>query len=401
MQQSVNAWWSSRQRLLTFITALGISTLGGCSLFESDDQPLEPELEVASLESFDQAFKIDDRWSRNVGQGSGEDGDLNLTLALNENDGIIYAADYKGRVTAVSMSEGQRVWQRKLKQPITGAVGYAANKVLVGTRDGDVIALDAVNGQPSWTAAMTSEVLAAPAGAGNRVVVHTLDGKIYGLNGQSGVREWVFDRVSPVLSLRGSSRPVVDDDTLVAGFANGKVASFSLFEGRLQWERQIAVARGRTELERVVDIDATPVLLNDRVYIASYQGTVACLDRRTGRTLWQNDASVYAGLAVDTNLAVITTDLGHVVAYDARTGLESWRQTGLQRRGVTAPVLYKEYVVVADADGYVHVLSQLDGDFVARKRVDRDGIRSAPQVVEDDLLVFGIEGRIQRLYFRP
>jgi outer membrane protein assembly factor BamB len=104
---------------------------------------------------------------------------------------------------------------------------------------------------------------------------------------------------------------------------------------------------------------------------------VACFDRRNGALLWARDISSNSGLAMDARNLYVTDDKDAVIAYDKSGGRAGWRQDKLARRQVTAPLALGDWVVVADGEGYVHVLSAEDGSFVARAKVD-SGVRTAP-----------------------
>ncbi len=371
-----------------FIAGLAAAVLAGCG------SSSKTELPPAELEKFEAEVELDRVWKRNIGVGQGK---LYNTLvpAL---DGLrLYAADARGRVVAMDREDGSVAWQVKLKEPLAGAVGTGGGRVLVGTLDGKVIALDETDGSEVWRATVSSEVLAPPQSNGDVVVVQTQDDKLFALDISSGERRWLYESTQPVLTVRGHSTPVVSLRQVFAGLSSGRVVSVAAENGIPIWEQQIAQPKGRSELERMVDIDGE-LLLDDRtLYAASFQGNLAALDAESGTQRWQHRASSHAGPAVGFGSVYLSHADGVVEAVDQNRGSTLWRNEDLQRRRLTGPVAFSSYVAVADFEGYVHLLAQTDGRLVGRIRVDRKGVRVAPIVVGDTLFVFGNSGDLVAL----
>ena len=364
------------------ILGLSAAVMVGCS---SSKKGLPP----AELEKFNAEVELDRIWKRNVGVGQG---DLynNLTPAL---DGLtLYAADAKGRVVALERETGKEKWEVKLKEPLSGAVGAGGGLVLVGTLDGQVITLDEADGSEKWRAQVSSEVLAAPQTNGDVVVVQTQDDKLVALDISNGERRWIYESTLPVLTVRGHSEPLVDVRQVFAGLASGKVVALSAETGIPMWEQRVAQPTGRSELERMVDIDGRLLLDDQTLYVVSYQGNVAALDAQSGRPLWQHAASSYVGPGAGFGSVYISEADGTVQALDAGSATELWSTEALARRQLTAPVAFSNFVAVGDFEGYLHLLGQTDGRMAGRVRVDGDGLRAAPLTVGDLLFVYGNSG---------
>ena len=364
------------------ILGLSAAVMVGCSSSKK-------ELPPAELEKFNAEVELDRIWKRNVGVGQG---DLynNLTPAL---DGLtLYAADAKGRVVALERETGKEKWEVKLKEPLSGAVGAGGGLVLVGTLDGQVITLDEADGSEKWRAQVSSEVLAAPQTNGDVVVVQTQDDKLVGLDISNGERRWIYESTLPVLTVRGHSEPVVDVRQVFAGLASGKVVALSAETGIPMWEQRVAQPTGRSELERMVDIDGRLLLDDQTLYVVSYQGNVAALDAQSGRPLWQHAASSYVGPGAGFGSVYISEADGTVQALDACSATELWSTEALARSQLTAPVAFSNFVAVGDFEGYLHLLGQTDGRMAGRVRVDGDGLRAAPLTVGDLLFVYGNSG---------
>jgi len=332
-------------RLGAYSVALAIGLLSGCgtvSNFFAGTDNADPPAPLSAVEA---SVAVQTAWSTRVGQGADKEY-LKLVPALA--DGRVFAADRKGRVSAYDASTGQSLWTAETKAPISGGPGTGEGLVLVGTSEAEVLALNKDTGELVWRAALTSEVLSAPRADQGIVVVRTVDGKLFGLDAKEGKRIWVYEQSVPVLTLRGTSAPLVWKDKVIAGFSNSKLAAVSLNEGKLLWETAVAEPHGRTELERLVDISGEPLLADGIVYVASFQGRIAAIEADSGKLLWARDMSSYSGLAVDEFGLYVTDDQSHVLALDRKDGRTLWKQDKLHARSVTAPAVYGNYVVVGD-----------------------------------------------------
>lgn len=355
------------------------------------------ELPPAELTKFTEEVVLKKQWSRSIGDGQGES--FNMLVPAIENDRI-YAADVTGVVMALDRMNGDVIWKKDLDLPVSGAVGVGYGLVMLGTLKGELIAMDASTGEEKWRARVTSEVLAPPATNGDVVVVQTQDDRVIGLDASTGDRRWIYESTPAVLTLRGTGAPIVTNRLAVAGLSTGKVVALDTQNGVPVWEQRVAVPQGRSELDRVVDIDGGLLLSGGVLYVASYQGRVAGLELESGRVLWQRDASSYAGVAQGFGNVYVSLASGTVEGIDERSSSALWSNDSLARRQLSAPEVFSSYVAVGDLEGYLHLLSQVDGRFVGRERIDSDGLRARPLVVGDMIYVFGNSGKLEALTIR-
>ena len=371
-----------------------VALLPGCgaitdSLWGDEDTP-----EPAKLEEFQPATEIETLWSRRVASGGGGQ---RLMLRPVVAEGSVFAAGHDGDVAAYDPFSGERHWEVDTGVSISGGPGAGSGLVVVGSGGGDVVAMNGANGAVAWRARVSSEVLSAPAVGERIVVVRTVDGKLYGLDAANGERSWVYDRTVPVLTLRGTSAPVIAGDRVIAGFDSGHLVAVSLADGELLWESHIAAPTGRTELERLADIDADPIVSDGVVYVATFQGRFAAVDLGTGQPLWRRDLSSHAGIGLGRRLVYVTDDRSHVWAFDRDSGSSLWRQDGLELRQVTGPVEFGDYVVVADFEGHVHWLGIEDGRFAARIRAAGGAVLAPPVTTDTAVYILGETGTLAAL----
>lgn len=351
----------------------------------------------APLSELEPAFEVRQAWSADVGAAT-ED---YLGLVPRAIEGVVYVAGAGGRVSALEADSGRSRWEVNLETRLGGGVGVGEDRVAVGTRDGRVIALARDTGRELWRASVSSEMLAPPAVAGGYVVAQSVDGRVYAFSAEDGERLWVYERSEPALSLRGMDAPVLVADAVLTGFASGRLVALALEGGGLLWEASVSEPRGRNEIERLVDVDVSPLVFQEAVYAATYQGKLAALNPRTGRVIWSREISTYTGLAADATHVYLTDETGRVLAFDRETGAVAWRQEALRGRRPNAPLVYEDFVVVADYEGYVHWLSREDGRLLARYRAARDAIRAPAVVEQDTLFVAAISGRLSALRVAP
>jgi outer membrane protein assembly factor BamB len=244
-------------------------------------------------------------------------------------------------------------------------------------------------------------VLSAPVSNGRQVVVQSIDGKVVSLNATNGKLMWRYDSNAPVLSIRGTASPVIGDDLTIAGFANGEMMAFQNLSGAPVWSAPVGIPKGRTELERLVDIDGQPLIRDEVVYSVSYQGKLAAIHLPTGREIWSKQQSSYRAVDIGFGNVYVSTAEDVVVAYNQTTRTEVWRQENLKFRQLTAPKAFGSTLVVADFEGYVHFLSQIDGRFLERVHIDSDGVR-APMLIDGDMLfIFSNSGDLAAYKIAP
>ncbi len=373
-------------RAILLVPALFL--LAGCGLFGSRDQ-VEPP---AELVTFTPSAEVQRHWSVSVGG----DGGRHLILDPWADGERVVASSANGRVVSIDAASGRALWSRNTGAALSSGPGLGSGVVVVGSRDAQVIALDPDSGDELWRTTVSSEVLAQPQAARGIVVVRTSDGKVHGLDAADGSRRWLHERSVPLLTLRGNSNPVIHGDGVLIGFDGGRLAALALNSGELLWELPVAEPSGRTELERMADINGTPVVADGAVHVTAHRGRtlIASLD---GRTLWARDIASRAGLAISRDRLFVSADDDSLWGLDRRNGATIWRQEALTRRQLTAPAVTSQFVLVGDSEGWVHVLSREDGNFVARHRIDSSGIAAAPVAVGETVYIISRSGTLAAL----
>jgi len=380
--------WLARCLLLTSFTVLvGCSTVKGW--FSDDDfDPREP----VELQKITEQVKLKSRWSRGVGDGQGEGlYKINPILAGDS----IYVASAEGRVASVDPESGRLRWKTDLDLALSGGVGHYGDSIFVGASEGLVMRLAADSGAEIWRATVSGEVLSAPQGDGRYVIAQTYDGKLMGFDYETGETRWTYTSDVPVLTLRGTGTPMILGDNAIAGFADGKVVAVNLRSGNVAWEARVAIPQGRSEIERIVDIDGSMALQGSELYVASYQGRLVAIDTRSGRRLWQRNVSSVSGVGVGFGNVYVADDDGTVSAFLRNGQGVRWQNIELGFRELSRPTPVNSYVAVVDFEGYLHLLSQVDGEIVGRTKVDSSGARADMIARGNRLFVYANDGALK------
>ncbi len=366
---------------------LAFLVLPACSYFGDTDNAIPP----TPLEDIQETVKIQKSWSKDVGGGTDEEY-LKLNPVYSEDR--IFVPDSDGQIYALNLESGKTLWRQDTDAYLTGGLDAGESLVLVGTGEAEVIALSSEDGQPVWRTRVSSEVLAAPRISKGIVVVRTIDGKTFALNATNGEKMWIYDQSVPALSLRGTSAPAINNELAIIGFDEGRLAAIEIQTGKLVWETRIALGSGRSELERMVDIDAEPVIDGGVIFVATFQGRLAALLVDTGSILWTREISSHTGLTVDGDNVYITDDESNVWALDRFTGNSVWKSEKLQAREATAPTAHGNMIVVGDQEGYLHWFDKYTGEIVARKRLSSSRIIAQPIVHADTVYIYATDGTL-------
>lgn len=371
--------------LFLILLLAGCQTVGGWfGRDKGDDGP-------APLVEFEPSMQVDRLWSANVGAGQSRS---RPNLRPFFHDGLVWTGDHRGRISAVDAESG-RV-SRRFDSNLNLSAGPAVydDVVLVGTFDGELVALDPATGNTRWTAQLSSEVLAYPVLHDGVAVARCIDGRIFGIDIADGSRLWIHDRSVPLLTLRGNSPLLTRAGQVYLGYDDGTVVALRVSDGSLLWEQRVSVPEGRSELERLADIDGPMAIVGTDLYAVTYRGRMASMALESGRILWVKDLASHSGLSLQ-RLQMASTDREDAVwLIDRRNGSTIWRDDRLARRQLTRPVFFDSYLVTVDGQGFMHWYDLDSGDFAARVRASRSGPSEAPLVIGNTLFLLDEDGSL-------
>ena len=385
---------TTRTLRLIALALLAPVALAGCGMLSWIGGEKDPTPPTELNKKMPQQVRVQTAWKTRIGKGTNE---RQLRLVPVVANGRLFAADPSGRVLSISPSDGRTLWERKTDFPFSGGPDVQGDTLVIGSTDGDLLALSTRDGAQKWRSQLGSEILSVPRIIGDLVVVHTTDDNVYGIELADGSERWRYGYPTPVLTLRGSSTPAVAGDGVIVGFSGGRLVYLDLEQGVPVWEVIVTPPRGRSELDRIADIDADPVVVGNIAYVATYNGDLAAVDTVAGSVLWRRELSAHAGLSAAQDALYITGSDDSLWAADPADGAGRWRQEGLLHRRLTAPALLGNYLVVGDIDGYVHFLSRRDGRLLGFERVAKDRIAHQPVVANGLAFVYANDGTLAAL----
>ncbi|MGY3568898.1 outer membrane protein assembly factor BamB [Vibrio paucivorans] len=373
------------------LSAATIGVLAGCA-GEEDTIIMAPVPQVQS------EFTPSQQWSASVGDGVGH---FFSKLTPEYAYGKVFAASRLGLVKALNPEMGKTEWEVDLEEEtsarLSGGITAAYGKVFIGSENGQLIALDAETGELEWRVDVDGEVLAAPVADSNFIMVNTSRGMLIALDQTSGEQKWTISTEVPNLTLRGDSTPATVSGGVFWGTANGRLAAAIVERGQLIWQQPVGMPQGATEIDRLVDVDASPVILGTTLYTVGINGQLIGLDLRSGKPIWKRTYSSATDLASDGSRLFVVTDKDHIAAVDARSGTELWSNDQLEHRLLTAPVIINGYVVVGDTEGYLYWIDRSSGEFVAQQLVDESGFAVGPVALPDGYVITTRNGDVKKL----
>ncbi len=363
------------------------AALAGCSWLSPRDDRYDP----VPLTEFTAERQAAIAWSVNVGRDAG------IGFAPAVTGEAVYAASADGNVVKIDLLSGAEQWRTRISQGLQAGVGSDGRTTAVVTPEGEVVAFDD-QGAERWRSRATSEVLVPPAVGDGLVVVRSGDYRVQAFDAATGERLWSVQRPGPSLSLRAANQMTIAGGFVFTGLPGGKLVAINTRTGAIQWEGTVAIPQGASELERVADVVGRPVIADDLLCAAAYQGRIACFDIVAGGDVaWARDLSASAGLSVDQSTAFVSDARGEVHAYLLSGGANIWRQDAMRYRRLSAPGTDGRVVAVGDYEGYVHFLAREDGRLLARVRAGNEAILAPVTGTPRGLVVQNSNGSVHLL----
>lgn len=370
--------------LFILCTLSSCSSLGALKFWEDDS-----EIELPSeLFDFQESVELDLKWTSSLGGGMS----LGRNVPFIYEDNIYYLSP-EGDLSVLALETGKKRWSKETGDMVSGAVTVGYKRIFYGTLKGELVALNLETGNEIWRSQITSEVLSPPVTDGNIVAAQTADGKISGFDIKTGKQKWFHQATIPKLTLRGTASPIIEIGYIFTGFANGKIAMIYPDSGAIRFEIPITINEGKSELERIVDIDGKSVVSNNILVSASYQGNISAIDLRKGRPAWQEKVSTTKDLAVARSRIAVVGEKDSIIGFGLSTGAILWEQNGLMLRSLSSPVSVRNNFILGDLEGFVHVIDSKNGFFVGRKKVSKNEI-SEIVVKGKNILILDSEGKL-------
>ena len=372
------------RQLFLLLPILAILLIASCA---------QNAVKLSPLPKYEKAAAVKLNWRVNLGRGSR----LQLRHQSPAEVGdVVYLCDWR-RLIALNLTNGKRLWRKKLGAPISGCLAHFGERIYLSDEDGIVYAINAENGDIIWQKQLDADSVTPPTANENVVLIQTVSEKLYALNANDGTQLWSYSAYNPGLTLFGSFHPIIIGNIAISGFADGSVVVFDWSSGNPVSFRQISVPQGQSDIERLVDIDATAIFDDGQLYMSSYGGTTLGLDLRSGTEIWRNDIGSFLTMAQDSERLFVVDKDNRIYAIKKSDGEIIWEREDYLYRGLTAPVLFDDYLAMGDRNGQLHVFASEDGSPVGRRKMGLKDIINFMVATSEGILLIDKEGFVNML----
>jgi outer membrane protein assembly factor BamB len=337
-----------------------IVLLAACGSPDNSEPP-------APLTDINNGLRFDQLWTMKTGAGISAGSYNRQPLLLGAE---IFTVDIDGLIKNVDAKSGKLKWDFETGiESITGLTGDD-DIIVASSRNGELNTYDRTDHDLNlrWSARLKGEIRSASVANADSLFIRTVDGRLSSISKADGSIQWTVSHLVPALSLTGNSAPILHNNLVIAGFDDGKLAAFDQSNGQVVWEIAVSQPAGRSEIERLVDVDGQFVISNGVIYVGSYQGRLAAIQAIDGEELWSRKFSSFNAMTIDDDAIYLSSDTSHIWSIDRRTGSALWKQDVLHARKISAPLLFEDKVIVGDLDGHVHWFNQSDGALIGRFR---------------------------------
>lgn len=385
----------------TLITCSALLLLSACSQQSTGGSQLlgnqkSTVVALKPLENVKNPIPTKKEWEVNTGSAMG---DNKVHPYINGNTVYVAGAE---TISTWDSSSGKLLWKKNIGETITAGVNGSlvgdSQQIVIGTIQGNAISLNAKTGAVNWIERLSSEVLSVSPSANNRIALRTIDGKLHGLSANTGELVWQQSQRTPALTHRGASVPVIVEGNVISGFDNGKLIAYRLDNGQPQWEVTLALPRGLTDLDKMIDVDGKINVLGNALFASSLNGNVSGINGSSGSPVWLKSFSTSTGVSGNQNGVYSSDNEGNIWKLNPQTGEPVWKLDDLKLREPMLPIPVKSgLAVTADKLGSIHWINTNTGKIVARTIGDKSGYSVEPIIINNSVFLIGKSGLLSKL----
>ncbi|MBF0358668.1 MAG: outer membrane protein assembly factor BamB [Magnetococcales bacterium] len=380
----------------SFVIILTALLFSGCS-YMPDWFWIDDEEEISGYKEPDpgRLVAIDEEWDRGIEGEPDEYMSHPRQIAVTEE--AVFVGTFEGLVVKVDKSRGKVIWESELDSSVSGGVATDGSRVFAGTVAGNMVALSRENGEKLWQSQVSTSVASAPLVVGGRVIFTTLNNRTYALDVNSGKLLWTHSSVPVALVVQGAATPTTNGRTVFVGYSTGEVFALNLREGKPLWGKNLSRLMGRSEIDRLHDVDGevvvgpsgmdTPI---PKVYVVNHQGSVMGIQSNGGVEVWKSKFSAIRRPLLWGNQLFVVNVEGQIVSISAKDGLEVWR-TRISDGYLSAPVRFGDQIIVGDSKGRLFSIDPASGRVTGLNHLN-DPIIATPVVDGSSLYIWTNEG---------
>lgn len=285
----------------------------------------------------------------------------------------VYVGTTSGWLYALT-SGGRRLYRFNAGGSIESTPVYdpATQELFFGTEQGTLHALEAPRGIRRWTAELRGPVRTSPVASEDAVYVVTHDDEVFAVGRDDGEILWEYGRDTPGdgFAIADHAGVTLAGRSVLTAFTDGTVVSLDAATGTVEWVRDTSTEVVLDAGDRrtvFFDVDTTPVVVDDTVYVASFSGGLFALELGNGGVRWRDAARTgVVSIAAGPEGTLLLASAGEgVVRYDPDAQEPIWRRP-LERGTPSDLTIEGSWVLSGSARGSFVARRLSDGVEVAR-----------------------------------
>lgn len=353
---------------ITIFFVTSCSTVPSFGLFDNDIDPDEPAI-LKNIE--DEKAKLKINWSKKY---KGENLLGNFSPSFSSKS--LFFGDQEGNIDSLNAKSGDSLWSFKHNKEITSGISAGFGSIIFADEDGEIINLNQSDGTLIWKKNIKTEVLTAMPITAKYIIIKSSSGDLIALDKFSADVVWSYRSVLPSLTVRGSSMPVIEQDKIYTTFDNGRLSVFELNNGFPLWDGAISYTEGTSDLENLIDSDASPVIDGRLIYANNFQGNLAIFDSAQKRMIWKTKSSSFYSPLLLRNMMILTEYNSIIRSFSTKTFSESWKSEEYKNRNLSNAINFKGNIIFGDDKGFIHILDPLNGITIGRIKISKKPIKT-------------------------
>jgi outer membrane protein assembly factor BamB len=325
-------------------------------------------------------------------------------------DNILYSFNNSGYVTAYNVSDLTKlIWSKKLlpkdiaKDSIGGGLVCDKDFLVITLGNTSLIALNKDDGSEIWNYNLSSIARSTPTIKDNKVFVLTVDNRLYCIDLHTGKLLWTHEGAIEQFGILGSASPVVNGNLVIVPHSSGQLNALNVKSGEVVWQLSLIKSTDNSTMLYLNDIDMTPIINQDILYVSNYAGTMFAVNVSTGQIKWTNDSiggNKFAWIAGDyiysvnkyNQLTAVLKQTGHVKwATDLVEKTTIKNKSNKDKVVISGPVMVNSMLYLTNSEGKLSVFNPISGAKLSEYSISKN-VYSPPIAVGDKIYFINNSG---------
>lgn len=335
------------------------------------------------------------RWIEPLTEGGNPSAPQEYSSPAAAHDKLFFSSVRGSGVRAYDFDKREMLWDFRIEAGAEGGTAFYEGKVYFGANDGYLYAVNEETGVLEWRFNANAEILSPPIAVDGILYFNSANDVLYALDAHTGKQVWRYKegRGDDIFSIRRSSSPAFNKGIVYTGFGSGLIVALGAYDGSLVWKKSL---KGKSRGAKFQDVDASPVIDGDRLYIASYDGGLYALHAATGETIWRYNSSGSATPAFDEEALYFADNEGKIIALHKNSGLANW-QIQLEEGGIgTSPVIVGDYIIFGSSYKYMYLADKRTGKIIDKFKAS-SGFTASPIFYKGNIFAISNAGYLYAL----